>query len=103
MTDATLRKILKAELGEFKREVRQEFRGEFKAFKLDVDLGLASYFGKMTRHFDERFSALQQELRDTKDMVYNQLDGVIARLEENDHQHAAMQNQLDRHERLLKP
>jgi hypothetical protein len=56
---------------------------------------------KLYQHFDERIDKLEAELAVKADgeRVYRALDGIAKRLDTDDAERAAMNNQLDRHDR----
>lgn len=57
----------------------------------------ADFFGKLSRHFDARFDKFHDELTTATDRIYNQLDGITKRLDDDDKERAAMNAELDRH------
>lgn len=84
MNEAKVRTIVKEELSEFRVELNQ---------------ALAQFFGEMNRRFDEFEKKL--DTKADKDVVYAQLDVIIARLDEDRAERAALSHQINRHERYL--
>jgi hypothetical protein len=62
---------------------------------------LAKFAGQMFQHFDERLDKLETELATRADgeRIYRALDSIAKHLDTDDAERAAMNAQLDRHER----
>lgn len=61
-------------------------------------------FAKLYAHMDKRFDKIEAELEKKADKteingIYDKLDHIIGRLDEDDTERTAMTAQLDRHER----
>jgi len=62
---------------------------------------LAKFAGQITASFSERMDKLEADLATKADgeRVYRALDGIAKRLDDDAAERAAMQSQLDRHDR----
>ena len=63
---------------------------------------LAQFFGQFSKHFSEQQQATEDRLSGRLDRIDNTLDGIAKRLENDELERAAMQHQLNRHERWHK-
>ena len=66
-----------------------------------VNQELAKFTGQLTQSFNERFDRLEKKVDGKADgeRVYRTLDGIAKRLDDDGAERAAIQSQLDRHER----
>jgi hypothetical protein len=67
----------------------------------DVRDSLSDQMLKLYQHFDQRLDKLETELATKADgeRVYRALDGITKRLDDDETERAAMNHQLNRHER----
>ena len=67
----------------------------------DMELLFAKFFGQLVTHFDldRRFD--EKASKDQVEKLQNTLDGFAGRIDEDDTERAAMNNQLDRHGRWI--
>lgn len=96
MNETKVRTIVREEVAEQVTKLGDKLRTELRA---EINQDLAGFFGEMTRRFDE----LEKKL-DTKadrDEMYTKFDTVIARLDEDRIERAALGHQVRRHERYL--
>jgi hypothetical protein len=68
-------------------------------FKRTLNAELANFFGKQTRHFDERFNALETKAGKRFDELANIVDGIAKRLDDNSAEQVITN---DRHENWIK-
>lgn len=84
-----------------------DIRRELKALPTKEDVSqiveteFARSFGQISRHFDGRFNKFEKRVDGRIDGLYNLLDGFTGRLDTDDGERAAMNNQLDRHGRWI--
>jgi hypothetical protein len=64
---------------------------------------LATFFGQMTKHLDERLDSLEASKADRQQVarLQNTLDGIAKRLETDEHERAAITSQPDRHQNWI--
>jgi len=60
---------------------------------------LAQFFGDMTRHVDKRIDELRDELSPRVDHLQTALDAILKNQETEQQERAAINRQLNRHER----
>lgn len=92
MNEAKFRSIIKEEVTEQVTSLGGELRRE-------INQDLAGFFGQMMKRFDE----LERKL-DTKadrDEMNARFDSIIASIEEDRAERAALEHQVKRHERYL--
>lgn len=67
-----------------------------------LDRHLAIFFGKMTKHFDEKLQTELGPLKASISNIYATLDATLKRQEMLEHEHLALARQVDRHENWVK-
>lgn len=97
----------KADLDERMKDVAKKDDLKEFAKKGDLDnfatkdwfeLKLAKGFGQFARYFDERFARFEEGIDQRLDDFYVMIDGFVGRMDADDGERAAVQNQVDRHE-----
>lgn len=66
----------------------------FKAF----EVSLAGFFGQTNQYFDKRFDKFERTFSAKFDSLQNSVDGIVKRLDDDDVERMAVNNQLVRHE-----
>lgn len=58
---------------------------------------LAQFYGQICRQLDDRFANFEQRIDRRIDSLYIMVDGFVGRMDSDDAERAAMNNQLNRH------
>lgn len=100
-----LREILGQELDSRFAAYDTKLDARFDAFEVKLDtkleLKFAQAFGQMSRLLDKKLNDAIKPLSDRIDQMYNTLDGFVARMDNDDSERAAMNNDLNRHSRWI--
>lgn len=97
----TLRRIIRSELS-------TELDAKFDAFESRIDtkfdnfeINLAKFFGKTHRYFDNRFNTFEKKFNKKSNKLQNSVDGIVKRLDDDDTECSAINNQLGRHDNWI--
>lgn len=81
-------------------KVRTIIKEEIDDFRIEFNQALAQFFGEMNRRFDQLEKKLDSKA--DKDVVYAQLDAILARFDHEQTERVALTHQVQRHERYLR-
>jgi hypothetical protein len=70
----------------------------FDKFRLELNVSLAQFFGKLERHIDKRFDKYEAKVDARIERQDRLLDSLAYRVSTDDQERVAMANQLKRHE-----
>ena len=65
-------------------------------FKRLLEQNNATLFGQMSQYFDKRFDSFRDELKSDSNRIYNAIDGIAKRLETNEQERAAINEEQRR-------
>lgn len=86
---------------ELRKLLDERFAAQEKTLEDRLNRELAKFAGQLNRTIGERMDRLEEKLdaKPDAERMYQTLDGIAKRLDDDAIERGAMQNQVDRHER----